>query len=212
MSSSSSAYDELIAALKDLRREGLSERSVRTSSVLRRYFDSGHLGWRFIERLILHSDPADGLSYLIGAYAMQGRFTALDLTRRRKMFADIIGVSERTLIRREDAAIERLADGITALLGARTKSERTSLEHEMTKGAAGAPTTPDGWIANLTAENSGRVSTAQFSPTSDLLNAVQQSVSRLTGLQADAARTQKAIDKELQSLQGLIARLGESNN
>ena len=212
MASSVSAYDELIAALKDLRREGLSERSVRTNSVLRNYFDSGHMGWRFIERLILHSDPADALAYLIGAYAMQGRFTPLDLTRRRKMFADIIGVSERTLIRREDAAIERLADGITALLGARTKAERLSLEQQLTKGTAGAPTTSDGWIAYLTSENSGRASTAEFSPTSDLLKAVQQSVSRLTGLQADAARTQKAIDKEFQSLQGLLARLGESQS
>lgn len=211
MPSSAPLYDELISALKDLRREGLSERSIRNSAVLRKHFDSGHLGWRFIERLILHSDPQDELAYLIGAYAMQGRFTPLDLTRRRKMFADIIGVSERTLIRREDAAIERLADGITAFAGARTKEERSQLELEMSK-TDDSPKSADDWIAYLAAENSGRSSAPSFTPTSDIIAAIQGSVQRLDSMHADVARIQSAFAKELQGLQGLIQRLNNESD
>lgn len=209
MTTSETRYDQLVGALKDIRREGLNERALRHNWVLQHFFTNPANGRLFIERLILNSDPRDGLGYLIGAYAMQERFASLDLTRRRKMFADIIGLSERTLIRREDAAIEHLAQLISDSLGELSAYKRERAVQRRLN-YADPYRTPEDCIAAITAESSIRSSSPDFSPTSDLVAAIHQSVERMSAMHEDILIIQREFENELLALQGLVERLNKA--
>ncbi|MFI8696702.1 hypothetical protein [Dietzia maris] len=201
-------HEELVQELKEIRRDGLNAYAKGVTNLGKMFnYPPGQLA-KIIRGQIKQAELSDGLYYLVGAYGLNEDFDGMDLTHRRKLFCEILDVSLRTLIRREDAAIETLAERLDdiAYRVAHGEPHETD-DHFLAFDDLPLPAFED--MMPYAVIPSRRTKPVEYKPDSDLVRAIRATIERIEEKGQQIQELTDSRERDIQALSVLMKRIEE---